>query len=387
MRMAKIHEAFLKASIHYPYYARGFAALTPIESDSVVDFMGNPTFAVDKYWRFYYHPKALEGPLRFEMWHILRHELEHLLRAHPERHKNRQGVMWNIACDMEINDDIPFAAPILVLRADSEAFKHLNMSLGDTAENYYNILMSQVKPVPVNWPSLGGTNEGSGVGNKPAEWEIGDVATSKTTGVTEAEEVKLREAIANDILYQQKADRGTEIPEGIVLWAETIAKGKLPKISWKSVVFGRIRRITAGRADYSYAKLSRRQEPGDRVILPGTIQYMPSMAVIVDTSGSMHDMGEWVAGCLRSVTMMSCTTTVISWDMKQRGIKALRTWKDARALVGGGGTDMEVAAEVICPKYDLVLCLSDGETPWPTPWPRNLVAVIKGRNNVTIKTK
>ena len=45
--MDNITKGFIEAAKRYPYYSKGFAALTIIKSDKI------PTAGVDKYWRIY----------------------------------------------------------------------------------------------------------------------------------------------------------------------------------------------------------------------------------------------------------------------------------------------------------------------------------------------
>ena len=65
-------------------------------------------FAVDERWRIYYDPKGVERYEVDELAFILLHEVHHLIRNHADRARSKQVVpdVWNIAGDMEINDDL-----------------------------------------------------------------------------------------------------------------------------------------------------------------------------------------------------------------------------------------------------------------------------------------
>lgn len=60
------------------------------------------------------------------------------------------------------------------------------------------------------------------------------------------------------------------------------------------------------------------------------------------------------------------------------------------ALIGGGGTDMRIgiaAAEAMRPGPDVVVVLSDGDTPWPdVAGPSKLVCVVIGNPAAECRT-
>src|SRR5438552_18327175 len=88
-------------SNNWPYLSAGLWALQPVETK------GLKTIGVDKFWRLYYDPD-----LKWDVPGIatvLYHELNHLLRNHPQRAELIPDVdtrAWNICGDAEINDDL-----------------------------------------------------------------------------------------------------------------------------------------------------------------------------------------------------------------------------------------------------------------------------------------
>ena len=86
---------------------------------------GLGTFACDKYWRVYYDPvKATEWKVHQSAMALI-HEVWHLLRKHHERAENfkpEDSHAWNIAVDMEINDDLrdyPQSLPDIAIYPDA----------------------------------------------------------------------------------------------------------------------------------------------------------------------------------------------------------------------------------------------------------------------------
>ena len=369
-----IYTALSRATKKYPYYARGFAALTPVKSDAFIKSFG-PTFGVDKYWRLYWSEESISR-WRYDLPAVMCHELEHLLREHYNRVGTRDRQLWNIATDMEINDDIE-GAPSEGMFPGNFGFEN-----GLMAEEYYSKLYDSAEKIEFSGGACGG---GSGVDGEEGEHEVGapkDVDEAVSVEMSDT----LREAIANDVNGYESKNPGT-VPLGVKLWAEAICKGKLPKISWRKVVSRRVKEIIHGSSDWSYNKPSRRQDSFDKVLLPGKITYRPTISVVLDTSGSMSDMADWVAGCFRDVSRMKASARVIDCDADVQGTRPLKKWQDVLKSRGGGGTDMRIGirhAQDI--KSDLILVLTDGYTPWPDVWPKNMVAVINDGNKVSVKT-
>jgi predicted metal-dependent peptidase len=352
--MSIIDKAIFKAIEAWPYYARGFAAMTPIKEDRV------PTCGVDKYWRLYWNEDFLRS-VRDNAHLVILHELEHLLREHDARRKERDPMLFNVACDLEINDDIEGIGNV---SEDVMLPSKFELKDGELAEWYYNNL-------PQDAQGQGG--EGSGAGGAAEAWEVGKEGEHAESAIEEASAEALRDNIANDIIAAKK--RGEEVGPHAALWAEARCKGRLPQTSWRRVVKNRLKEIRHGATDYTFAKVSRRQNRGDRVLLPASVGYKPRVACVVDTSGSMHNEADRVAGILRSLTKMDAKVDVIDCDMEVTGQRVLKHWKDVLKSKGGGGTDMRIGIDH-AKGYDMIFCVTDGYTPWPEPWPKNLVGVI-----------
>jgi predicted metal-dependent peptidase len=239
-----------------------------------------------------------------------------------------------------------------------------------TAEDYY-VKVSDVQT----------GKHGSGTGDV-GEWEEAPPQSSAEGIVDKSDADSLRDSIADDVA-QHQAQWGN-VPGGTLLWAQARAKGKLPRLDWRIKIRRRLREIVAGSSDFNAARLSRRQEPQERVLLSGKQSYIPKITVVVDTSGSMGAQGDWVAGCLRDINKMYKRTTLIDCDAAVHRIAKLKTWRDILKSLGGGGTDMRVGvAKAQELKADMIILLTDGETPWPSPWPANLVAVLPGGKVIT----
>ncbi len=378
--MATIHNALYKATIKYPYYGRGFAALTPVEKEIRIN--GEYTIGIDKYWRIYWSEKALEK-YKYHLEDVMCHELEHLLREHAERCESRDPRPWNFATDAEINDDLT------ELPSDCVTPSLLKLEDGKTAEYYYDNLPESEDESEdgdgddedsddEDSDDNDGSSEGSGVTGKQEKWELKeeqkDGNGKDITSVSKEESESLKDEIAASVVEYANKNAGN-VPDGRLLWAKARAVGKMPQISWKRAISSRLQRIMKGREDWAYSKVSRRQPRNQPFLLPVSIAYEPSISVVIDTSGSMYDCADWVAGILKDISKFQANVTLVDCDVEVQGKRALKSWRDVLKSRGGGGTDMRNGIDA-AKKSDFIIVLTDGYTPWPEPWPRNCVALI-----------
>lgn len=110
-------------------------------------------------------------------------------------------------------------------------------------------------------------------------------------------------------------------------------------------------------------------------ILPGLVQPIPQIAVVADTSGSMGETD--IARVLAEITGILQNlgnrepVTVLATDA---AVHTCRKVFDVRQvkLIGGGGTDMGAGLEAAArlrPQPDIVVVITDGDTPWPEQKP------------------
>lgn len=218
-------------------------------------------------------------------------------------------------------------------------------------------------------------DHGSGAGGDQREWEDGKPGEGNNAlGVTAAESHAVRRDVATKIKSASDG-RGT-MPAGWQVWADTMLQA--PKVRWQdrfaAVVRQGIHRVRGDRQN-TFRRLSRSSIVSDcKVIKPSTYDVIPTVVVVVDTSGSMgagsRSRLERALSEAESIVksqkvksyFLDCDANVYG---KAQDVKSLRTAK----VSGGGGTDMRVgvlAAKKNKPKPDIIILLTDGDTPWPT---------------------
>ncbi len=162
------------------------------------------------------------------------------------------------------------------------------------------------------------------------------------SGLCEVDQKLLARDVARRIKEHTRSRAST--PAGWQRWADDILE---PVIDWRRMLRAAVRHGVAdiaGRVDFTYRRPSRRAAALPDVVLPSLRQPLPTVAVVIDTSGSMSDgmlsqiLGE-VAGLLTSVGVGRNRLHVVCCDAKAYQAQRVLNAREVR-LLGGGGTDM-----------------------------------------------
>jgi predicted metal-dependent peptidase len=374
--------ARLVAVEHAPYLAHALCTVQPVAA------VGLGTFAVDRGWRLYVDPATLVrwGPTL--AGGVLVHEVGHLVRAHAERADafgaDVDHERWNVVADCAINDDLVAAGVPLPQGAVTPAM--LGLAEGGIEEVYYAALSEQAasKTSP---DGAGGNSCGSGAGAPAAPWEL-PPSDSAAPAVGPADASMTRRRVAQAVRDHASNHSRGHMPAGWQRWADQTLAG--PTIPWRRVLASAVRRAiahAAGCHDYAYSRPGRRRIP--RIVTPALRRPLVTVAVVVDTSGSMGQsevnaaLAE-VKGVIKAAGIGAQRLVVMACDAAVGATSRVRRVEDVQ-LVGGGRTDMRVgiaAAETSRPDPDVIVVVTDGYTPWPDrPARARLVVAIIGTDS------
>ncbi|MER6348056.1 vWA domain-containing protein [Streptomyces sp. NPDC001595] len=362
-------EKLLAARLHAvkvrPYLAAALFALHVVEDRSV------PTMAVDAHWRCYVSPGFVARTPVEELAGVWVHEVSHLLRDHHargERYAREHGehgpgerLRRNIAADFEINDDIygdglprPSGAVLPSL---------LRLPEGLLMEEYLGrSSMSGLAAEPA-WLDCG-----SGADGQVRPWELGPGGAH---GLSRQQRDAVRFRVAEGI-----KGRPGDAPEGWRRWADEAFHPPQP---WRQLLGAAVRSATgaAGAGEnHSYRRPSRRSAGVPGVLLPSLRRTPPRVCVVIDTSGSVSDaeLGSAlleVAAITRAVGGRRDLVSVVSCDAAA-GVAVPICRAENIELVGGGGTDLRSGFSRALrsgPRPDVIVALTDGQTPWPSAPP------------------
>ncbi|WP_420000256.1 DUF2201 family putative metallopeptidase [Streptomyces boninensis] len=361
----KLYTARLHAARARPYLATALFALHVVPSRQI------PTMGVDRHWRCYVSPAFVNRMSVQDLAGVWVHEVSHLLRDHhgrSDRYAQKHGLSgpaerlrMNIAADCEINDD---AYDDELPRPDSAVVpQRLALPDGELMEDYLRQFRLGPRTEEFAWLDCG-----SGADGGERDWDLGPDGAH---GLTPQERDAVRFRVAQGI----KARPGSA-PRGWQRWAEEAFHPPQP---WRQLLGAAVRSAAAAAGtgeDYSYGRPSRRSASVPGAVLPSLRRRPPRVCVIIDTSGSVSDAELGMA--LLEVTAISRAVggrrdmvTVMSCDAAARVAEPLCRASGV-PLVGGGGTDLRTGlgrAARARPRPDVVVALTDGQTPWPAASP------------------
>lgn len=358
-----------------PYLSTAVYALTTVWSDAV------ETAAADDRWRLYLRPQWVEtadvpvvaGELAHLTWHLLH---DHAGRAAGVLAGRSQAAVWRQAADATVAETLTAAGHE---RGQLQEPSELGLPPGRSAEEYFAML-GRLDALTADEPGETEHGCGSAADGVRRPYEAHDMP-----GVDPTRAAQVRQAVAIEF-REHMTGRGTEPGE----WARWVEQVLDPVVPWREVLPAAVRRAlgwASGHRDYSYARPSRRRVEG--VVLPATRQPQPAVAVVIDTSGSVDDgllaqaLGE-VDGVLRALGPAGSRLTVLSCDAAVHTVERAVRARDLR-LAGGGGTELQpgiAAAAALLPRPEVVVVLTDGDTPWPSAPPPGctVVAALLGRS-------
>ncbi|WBL34899.1 VWA-like domain-containing protein [Tepidiforma flava] len=355
-----------------------------------------PTAAIDIRGRLRTNPAWFEALTRAEAAGAVYHEMAHLLRRHFDRAERAgaAGDLWNIAADLEINDDIPaeFALPPGAIAPDV-----FGLPRGRTAEEYYRRLSARAGKNLDIARGAGWRPCGSGCG-APRD-DAGTPETGGDPGLSRLDIEHIAAQAAADALdhsaeyrmpyYWRRRDMPPgSIPRG---WIRHFERLRASRRDWRQelarAVRGALDRLP-GMADYTYGRASRRAAAVAPVILPGLCSPAPEVSIVIDTSGSMGEdlLGQALAetrAIVRANGGRGANVHLV--DAALHGTIRTRTGTNITPR-GGGGTDMRVGIEAALaanPRPNVIIVLTDGFTPWPEkPTPVPLIVGVVGEGHV-----
>jgi predicted metal-dependent peptidase len=375
-----------------PYLATALFAMHPVRTSQV------PTFAVDERWRLYWNPEWVLANATEELAGVWLHEAGHLLREHAARFAALAAPpaarpRFGVAADAAINEDLRAGGVPLPDRpvyvelipgglpgmTTEELYRLLTDGPGDEARDGDGELRDGDDQA---WDGDGAWDCGSGADGERRPWDLPAPEDGDPDGgVDEGRAQRIRWQVAQEV---RAAARGIgDVPGGLARWADELLA---PRVDWRAELESAVRRkvaTVAGVRDYTYARPSRRAAVSPGIVLPAMRRPRPpEVTVVVDTSGSMTPallaqcLAE-VQGIVRRAARGGRGVRLVACDTGTGAVQRLRSVESVAELdlTGGGGTDLRPAIRQVAgdrPLPDLVVVLTDGDTPWDAaPPPEN----------------
>jgi len=388
-----LQAARVRASYQRAYFAPALFTLVPVKTDLIA------SMAVDSRWRLYYNDAWVAAHTVEENAAVLIHEVSHLLREHEARKRAaavRDDTLWNTATDCEINDDL--LAEGLPLPGDPPRPSQFGLKTGENAETYYRQMLKPVQAGPASdaQASTGASHRaggssapvhdcGSGAHGERRPWELSDDEGSPggAPGVDPVKAELVRRDVAQHIL-DYSGDAG-DVPLGWRRWARTVLTPKVDYMATiRHVVRKALRESTLGRYDRTYRRPHRRQAAYGEFIMASFHQPRPRPGFLIDTSSSMQDtqLARAVAELGGLTRQLGYRTEVVvaCCDVVVHDVRTVFAAGQVE-LYGGGGTDVGAGLRWFTEQrrapIDLLVVVSDCQTPWPPEAPPFPVITIR----------
>ncbi len=401
----------IKACHLMPYFSSAVMGLVPYAVE------GFGTLGVSARAVLIWDPELSKKWTVEQLAWVLLHEVGHYLREHAARRERAAAdpLLWNLAGDAEINDDLIAAGAKFPLmdEVDKDGVRQVSgitpssigCKDGRLCEEYYEHLRKQASsaggkkkgagggkgkgegPPDPSLPTAGGKGCGSGAGRDPNDAELGVPAE---LGKSSAEVKRVQREVAEAIRKEASKGRGN-LPMGLKRWAEEMLGP--PHVPWQQKLARLVRNAVAfrpGAGDYRYDRPSRRQGAfgygTGSPVFPAMRMPVPQVAIIVDTSGSMgsDELKVALEECKGILSAVGAAISFIACDAAVHSARKVRNIKEAMTLMaGGGGTDMKPAiAQALAerPRPEVLVIVTDGHIgdAGPPPPGMNVVWVVAG---------
>jgi len=302
-----------------------------------------PTAATDGRY-FYYNRNfvsALSIPNLVFLWG---HEVEHCVYDHFGRRGDRNPMLWNIANDYIVNDDLieGGVGEKITLVQICHDWKYR----GWTSEEVYADLFKQAEEegrvidmstLDVHLDMEDGDDEGAGGDGQ-------EDGNGKGPAKYTAEQKRvIKEAFKNATIQAAKSAGAGKLPSGIKRLVKDLVN---PQISWRELLPQQIQSVI--RSDYTFHTPSRKGL-NEGIWLPGMDREQTiDIAVAMDTSGSMtDDMSRDILSEIKGV-MDQYTDFKIHLFCFDTEVHNPQEFTDANMddfmeyeVMGGGGTDFD----------------------------------------------
>lgn len=372
---------------------------------------GSGTFAVDEKWNLYYDTQVPFTP--DEQVAVLYHEINHIIRNHFERRGDRDPKRWNAAGDREINDWFPthMTPPSMGIGSKKYGMDDAGLPDDELAEWYFH-RMDQMElhareDATAMDPGVGKCVTHPGCDSKDVahknsgapDWDIiskgkmhvpvcGGVAGNSDgnesdgkdgdSGVSQIEAEAIRRNVAEKVEDMAKKGRG-DLPGSLVDWANEFLH---PVIHWTNLLRKATRRAStqiAGDTTQTFTKPPRRSPPG--IIMPKKIARRTVAAFYIDTSGSVGDeeIQQSIAEVRGALRTALADLTVSFVDAEVYTTSEVKGSKVRTGQMQRGGTDMRKCFEhalTLRPRPNLIIVMTDGETPWPSDATRDMKTIV-----------
>lgn len=364
-----ITHAYHWVEAHFPLLSAATAEFTlDFDSAEALNIAIGAVSAIN--YTIFVNPNAQLTEMEWR-W-VLVHEILHVVLEHHKRLKDRNPLLWNVACDYVINNWLEQMG--VGMRPQGTLYQEDYK--GRDAESIYNELLENGGNDQVKVVSFRGEGLGDMLDIDP-EYKPNVPSQGVRTFLRRNTARQMAQNAARKMLEDQSngIQRGTlpgDLVEQLGLRSGLSQQVKVPEwkaelAEWFTIQF------TPKPPRRSYQRLSRRQSAAPHIPLAGRAQLdfvSPTFGVVLDTSGSMNH--ELLQAGLAAVVAFSSRHDVthvrlVMCDTRpyDEGFIPIETLKKPYTIRGRGGTVLQPAVELLQSARDFpesapILIITDG---------------------------
>lgn len=403
----KLTEARCRLATLAPFY--GHAAMQFTWTQSEMEWIPDPSqrtmgvrVMLSKGVECIYYKPFVESLTVPELYAVIQHEIEHIVRCHCTRRGFREPEVFNIASDMVVNghrnkprigyNSSSGRESLIIPMADSIVWIPPDWPENESADEYYNRLIKNCRIIKIQPKGSGkGKGDGKGGDNDDGKGDENDEGGHGQYSVTvdghtyktfddhsvwnqgDASEDEARQIVKDIVDNAVEKSRG-RVPGHL---SEAISKLSKPVVKWRQLLQQYIGRHV-GNKRLTYSRRNRRSDVfGD----PGYSRHAAATVnVIIDTSGSVSSRE--LQQFFTEIDHISSRSVVhvLQWDHAYQGYSKYRkgAWKKFK-VNGRGGTDMAAPVKWLVDNMavaDVQILLTDGECNYAEKMPINMITVI-----------
>lgn len=391
----RLTRAKVKLLIDQPWFGQLACYIIPRENNYI------STACINERGDFYYNKNFVDTLSDIQIKTLLCHEILHLAFRHPFRNMAREATIWNIACDLKVNEELggyQFELPSGALIPSNGEWKFSGHTIKDidkkNSELIYDEIMKMIPPSVKSIiasltiqlsPQKGKGSSGKALDKLPQPWKdlikklIRDLVKSDKRMTKAGMDVSKSEQRNLEKDWQQRINQANQnagignIPAGL---ARELQELENPELPWHQIIRQRLSNVTRRR---TWTKPAKKFLP---MYFPGVKAETGLNAVVaLDTSGSMssEDITKALSETLGlarsfpSIHLWILSSDAKVWDMIE--VKNGNASKIKEICPrGGGGTQFRPIFEMIKKKFedriDCLIFFTDGYC--SDEWPKKL---------------
>lgn len=362
----RLTKAKVTLLINQPWFGQLACYINPRPTKAV------PTACINERGDLFFNPDFLAQLDDKEVKTLLCHEILHLAFRHPFRVMHRDALVWNIAADLKVNQEIYhlpfFKLPKEGLVPDGDEWRFNGKSIKNISEKNTELIYDEVmRNLPKIPKSL-------------LDKLLRDLMKSEARMSEKGLDVPASELPVLEREWQSRVNQANQavgagrIPAGLV---RELAELENPELPWDQIIRQRFARLARRR---TWMRPARKHLP---LYTPGTKRETGLDAVcVIDTSASMSDKDlakaiSEIFGLAQSfptIHLWIITNDADVWDVievkngEKEKIKKIK-------LRGGGGTECQPVFKLVDKKFrdkiDCMVYFTDGDIAdhWPQKQP------------------